>query len=98
MIKIISQHICYRHFAKGSLTVKRVTAIILNVFQHATFAKTILMAPKTKFDLNHVSFPAKSDVERLAHAFAAHCEASAIHWCDGSEEEYQLLCEKLVNK
>lgn len=56
------------------------------------------MIKKPQFDLAHVSFPAKSEVESLVKAIAAHCEASDIHWCDGSEEEYNYLCEKLVNK
>ncbi|HEY6978909.1 MAG TPA: phosphoenolpyruvate carboxykinase (GTP) [Chitinophagaceae bacterium] len=56
------------------------------------------MTPKTKFNLTHLSFPAKTEVETLVKSFASHCEASDIHWCDGSEEEYQYLCEKLVNK
>ena len=24
------------------------------------------------------------------------CKPSAVHWCDGSEQEYQFLCELLV--
>ena len=27
---------------------------------------------------------------------AALCKPAAIHWCDGSEEEYNQLCELLV--
>ena len=25
------------------------------------------------------------------------CKPAAIHWCDGSQEEYQMLCERLVD-
>jgi phosphoenolpyruvate carboxykinase (GTP) len=25
------------------------------------------------------------------------CKPAAVHWCDGSQEEYQALCQKLVN-
>ena len=27
-----------------------------------------------------------------------HCKPDAIHWCDGSEEEYDNLCQQLVEK
>ena len=27
---------------------------------------------------------------------AALCKPAQIHWCDGSEEEYQTLCQLLV--
>ncbi len=29
---------------------------------------------------------------------AAHCTPNAIHWCDGSDEEYNSLCQDLVDK
>ena len=28
---------------------------------------------------------------------AALCKPAAIHWCDGSQEEYQVLCQRLVD-
>ena len=28
---------------------------------------------------------------------AAICKPAAIHWCDGSQEEYQMLCQRLVD-
>src|SRR3954454_519496 len=56
------------------------------------------MKSEVQFSLNYVSFPAKGQVETLVAGFATHCETSDVHWCDGSEEEYQYLCEKLVNK
>lgn len=56
------------------------------------------MTPKTKFDFDYVSCPAKSNLEGLVQTFVSHCEAADIHWCDGSEGEYQYLCEKLVAK
>ena len=29
---------------------------------------------------------------------AEHCNPDSIHWCDGSDEEYNTLCQTLVNK
>ncbi|HRF39645.1 MAG TPA: hypothetical protein PK198_12725, partial [Saprospiraceae bacterium] len=29
---------------------------------------------------------------------AAHCQPDQIYWCDGSEEEYKLFCNMLVDK
>lgn len=29
---------------------------------------------------------------------AEFCQPDQVHWCDGSEQEYQTLCEKLVEK
>lgn len=51
-----------------------------------------------QFDIEHLICPAKQEVKTLAESFASHCEASNVHWCDGSKEEYDYLCEKLVDK
>ncbi len=56
------------------------------------------MQTETLFSLSHITFPAKSEVESLVRGFASHCSASHVHWCDGSEEEYNYLCEILTNK
>jgi phosphoenolpyruvate carboxykinase (GTP) len=56
------------------------------------------MKSQIDFSLSHVSFPAKMEVETMVERYASHCEASDVHWCDGSQEEYQYLCDKLVNK
>lgn len=56
------------------------------------------MSQHVKFTLNHIACPAKSEIEALVNSMATHCEAADVHWCDGSEEEYNHLCEKLVSK
>ena len=33
-----------------------------------------------------------------ANDVAEHCNPDSIHWCDGSEEEYNTLCQALVDK
>lgn len=37
-------------------------------------------------------------LESWVNQVAAQCEAKEIRWCDGSQEEYDYLCEMLVNK
>jgi phosphoenolpyruvate carboxykinase (GTP) len=56
------------------------------------------MKSQVEFSLNHVSFPAKSEIESIVESFASYSEAEDVHWCDGSEGEFQYLCDKLVNK
>ena len=56
------------------------------------------MSQHVKFTLNHIACPAKSEIEALVNSLAVHCEAADVHWCDGSQEEYNHLCDKLVSK
>ena len=44
------------------------------------------------------STPIKSEINNWVKQIASQCEASNIHWCDGSEEEYDNLCQLLVKK
>lgn len=39
-----------------------------------------------------------SDINNWVNHVAAQCDASAIHWCDGSQEEYNNMCQMLVKK
>lgn len=45
--------------------------------------------------------PAKVKHQELinwVNEIADQCQPDAIHWCDGSEEEYNTLCQQLVDK
>jgi phosphoenolpyruvate carboxykinase (GTP) len=44
------------------------------------------------------SSPIKSEIDGWVKQIASQCEASAIHWCDGSQEEYDNVCKLLVKK
>ena len=44
------------------------------------------------------SSPIKSEIDGWVKQIASQCEATAIHWCDGSQEEYDNLCNLLVKK
>lgn len=44
------------------------------------------------------SFPVKSELESWVKSIAKQCNAKNIHWCDGSKEEHDNLCELLVKK
>jgi phosphoenolpyruvate carboxykinase (GTP) len=39
-----------------------------------------------------------SEIDNWVRQVAAQCEAASIHWCDGSQEEYDALCAQLVKK
>lgn len=40
----------------------------------------------------------KSELESWVSSIANQCKAKNVHWCDGSKEEYDNLCELLVKK
>jgi phosphoenolpyruvate carboxykinase (GTP) len=44
------------------------------------------------------SSPIKSEIDGWVKQIASQCEAIAIHWCDGSQEEYDNVCKLLVKK
>jgi phosphoenolpyruvate carboxykinase (GTP) len=44
------------------------------------------------------SSSAKSELESWVNSIAKQCNAKKIHWCEGSKEEYNNLCELLVKK
>ncbi len=41
---------------------------------------------------------ATAELQSWVTSIAAQCNAKQVHWCDGSREEYDNLCELLVNK
>ena len=47
--------------------------------------------------LNAPSFVKHPRLIAWVAEMAALCKPAAIHWCDGSEEEYQGLCQQLVD-
>ncbi len=49
------------------------------------------------FSLNAPSFVKHARLIAWVADMAALCKPAAIHWCDGSEEEYQRLCQQLVD-
>ena len=55
------------------------------------------MNHKTKFPF-YESSPAQAELENWVNAIANQCNAKNIHWCNGSKEEYDNLCELLVTK
>lgn len=38
------------------------------------------------------------ELSQWVNDVAEHCNPDSIHWCDGSEEEYNTLCQTLVDK
>src|SRR5450432_3198093 len=40
----------------------------------------------------------KSELESWVTSIANQCDAKNIHWCDGSKQEYDNICELLVKK
>jgi len=42
--------------------------------------------------------PARAELETWVKQIASFCEANHIHWCDGSKDEYDNLCQLLVSK
>ena len=51
----------------------------------------------SNFNVNAAN-PIQRELDSWVKHIAAQCEASAIHWCDGSQEEYDALCQQLVKK
>ena len=41
---------------------------------------------------------ARTELDTWVKQMAAHCDASTVHWCDGSQEEYDNLCGLLEKK
>ena len=44
------------------------------------------------------NYPVKDELSTWVNQIAQHCEAETIYWCDGSEKEYDGLCNLLVQK
>ena len=59
--------------------------------------KSVIMNIPSNFNVNAAN-PIQRELDSWVKHIAAQCEASAIHWCDGSQEEYDALCQQLVKK
>lgn len=55
------------------------------------------MYQESKFPFQQGS-PVKSELESWVNSIARHADADAIHWCDGSQAEYDSLCQLMVKK
>ena len=40
----------------------------------------------------------KTDLKEWVEKMEKHFQPDSVHWCDGSQEEYDLLCQQLVDK
>lgn len=47
-------------------------------------------------NLNAPNFVKNEKLKAWVDEIAAHCCPDSIHWCDGSEQEYNQLCDRLV--
>ncbi len=55
------------------------------------------MYQETKFPYQLMS-PAKAELETWVNTIGRQTNAAKVHWCDGSKEEYDSICNLLVNK
>ncbi len=55
------------------------------------------MYQETKFPFQQTS-PARAELESWVNSIGSHCDAEAVRWCDGTKEEYDELCQLLVDK
>jgi phosphoenolpyruvate carboxykinase (GTP) len=64
-----------------------------------------MSTPSTQYELTrdagpepqHPSYVKNAKLIAWVADMAALCKPDAIYWCDGSEEEYDRLCQQLVD-
>ena len=55
------------------------------------------MSTVSKFPFQ-LSCPAKTEIETWVNNIASQCQAENVHWVDGSQAEYDSICQLLVKK
>ena len=51
-----------------------------------------------EFDIRHEPAVYHTELEQWVNEIALLCDPDDVYWCNGSKEEYDELCEKLVQK
>jgi phosphoenolpyruvate carboxykinase (GTP) len=54
--------------------------------------------PSETDSLPHPEYVHHAELIRWVEQVAALCEPKAVHWCDGSPQEYDMLCDALVEQ
>jgi phosphoenolpyruvate carboxykinase (GTP) len=67
-----------------------------NDFPQLFFKKQRMITPKQPLFGRHSS--ARAEIEEWVAAMDRHFQPENVHWCTGTDEEYNEMCQKLVDK
>ena len=56
------------------------------------------MFHNTVFPFQEAASPVKTQLTSWVNSIARHYGAEEVHWCDGTQQEYDFLCQKMVTK